>query len=120
MTATHHIPGCEPEKAVNGVARTVDEESNCWRATIEDRPSLLLSLPGKTPIREIRLVLDSNLSREITPSINQDVLSRQKSGPPSELLKEYEVDILLEGKLWSIWPPSPMDRGYSSFSLTER
>ncbi|MCA5010866.1 FAD-dependent oxidoreductase, partial [Clostridioides difficile] len=59
----------------------------------------LLSLPGKTPIREIRLVLDSNLSREITPSINQGVLSRQKSGPPSELLKEYEADILLEGEV---------------------
>lgn len=99
VTATHHIPGCEPEKTVNGVARTVDEVSNCWRAPIEDRPSLLLSLPGKTPIREIRMVLDSNLSREITPSINQGVLSRQKSGPPSELLKEYEVDILLEGEV---------------------
>jgi len=44
-------------------------------------------------------VLDSNLSREITPSINQGVLSRQKSGPPSELLKDYEVDILLEGEV---------------------
>ncbi|WP_186422641.1 FAD-dependent oxidoreductase [Lacrimispora celerecrescens] len=99
VTATHHIPGCEPEKVVNGVARTVYEESNCWRAAMEDSPSLLLSLPGKTPIREIRLVLDSNLSREITPSINQGVLSRQKSGPPSELLKEYEADILLEGEV---------------------
>ena len=99
VTAACHIPGCEPEKVISGVARTVEGESNCWRAPIEGRPSLLLSLPEKKTIQEIRLVLDSNLSREITPSINQGVLSRQKSGPPPELLKEYEVEILLEGKV---------------------
>lgn len=89
----------EPEKAVNGVARGEEGESNCWRAPIEESPSLFLSLPERTLIREIRLTLDSNLSREITPSINETVLSRQKSGPPPELLKEYEVDILREGKV---------------------
>ncbi len=99
VTATHHITGWEPEKVINGVARTVEGESNGWRAPIEGGPSLVLTLPERIPIREIRLMLDSNLSREITQSINQDVLSRQKSGPPSELLKEYEVDILLEGKI---------------------
>ena len=99
VTATCHIPGCEPENVINGVSRTVEGESNCWRAAIEGSPALVLSLPGKTYIREIRLVLDSNLSREITPSINQSVLSRQKSGPPPELLKEYKVDILLEGEV---------------------
>ena len=98
MTSTCHIPGCEPEKVINGVARTAGGESNCWRAPLEGHPSLHLSLPQKMLIREIRLVLDSNLSREITPSINQAVLSRQKSGPPPELLKEFEVEILLEGK----------------------
>ena len=77
----------------------MEGESNGWRAPIEGGPSLVLTLPERIPIREIRLMLDSNLSREITQSINQDVLSRQKSGPPSELLKEYEVDILLEGKI---------------------
>ena len=99
VTATHHITGWEPEKVINGVASTVEGESNGWRAPIEGGPSLVLTLPERIPIREIRLMLDSNLSREITQSINQDVLSRQKSGPPSELLKEYEVDILLEGKI---------------------
>lgn len=99
VTADSHIPGCDPKKVVNGVARTVEGESNCWRASIESRPSILLSLPEKMSIREIRLILDSNLSKEITPSINQSVLSRQKSGPPQELLKEYEVNILLNGKV---------------------
>lgn len=99
VTADSHIPGCDPEKVVNGVARTVGGELNCWRAPIESHPSILLSLPEKMPIREIRLTLDSNLSKEITPSINQSVLSRQKSGPPQELLKEYEVNILLNGKV---------------------
>lgn len=99
VTADSHIPGCDPEKVINGVARTVEEESNCWRAPIESRPSILLSLREKMPVREIRLTLDSNLSKEITPSINQSVLSRQKSGPPQELLKEYEVNILLNGKI---------------------
>lgn len=94
VTADGHFSGCEPEKAVNGVARTVGEEQNCWRAPAEDSPVLTLSLAERAPIREIQITLDSNLSREITPSINQAVLSRQKQGPPPELLKEYEVDIL--------------------------
>ncbi len=99
VTSNCRIPGCGPEQVVNGVARTVDQESNCWRAAMKDSPYLLFSLPGKMPIQEIRLTLDSNLSREITPSMNQGVLLRQKSGPPPELLKEYEVDILLEGEV---------------------
>lgn len=99
VKASHYIPGCEPEKVVNGIARSVEGESNCWRAPIESQPSIILSLSKQLPIREIRLTLDSNLSREITPSINENVLSRQKSGSPPELLKEYEVDILLGEKV---------------------
>lgn len=99
VTATDYIPGCEPEKTVNGVSRAVKDETNCWRARIENRPSLLLTLPRQVPIHEIRMMLDSNLSREITPSINREVLSRQEFKPPSELLKEYEADILCEGNV---------------------
>ena len=99
VKASHYIPGCEPEKVVNGIARSVEGESNCWRAPIESQPSIILFLSKQLPIREIRLTLDSNLSREITPSINENVLSRQKSGSPPELLKEYEVDILLGEKV---------------------
>ena len=41
----------------------------------------------------------SNLSREITPSIDDTVLARQEFQPPSELIDRYEIDILLEGKI---------------------
>ena len=59
----------------------------------------MLELKSNTPIpvTQLRLTLDSNLSREITPSINREVLSRQEFQPPSELIKTYQIDCLLKG-----------------------
>lgn len=96
--ASASVEGCPPESVINGISRGGKEGENCWRAPVAEKP--VLTLTANTPIQagEIRLFLDSNLSREITPSINRDVLARQEFQPPSELLKEYQIELLLNGQ----------------------
>ncbi len=99
VTASHWLEGCEPEQVINGVARTVGDETNCWRALTKDKPILELKLSEPLWIEELQITLDSNLSREITPSIDDAVLARQEFQPPSELIDRYEIDVLLEGEI---------------------
>ncbi|EHI60848.1 MAG: FAD-dependent oxidoreductase [Hungatella hathewayi] len=101
VSASSSIPGCPPKAVINGVARGAvgcgEEQENCWRAPIAEHPVLELKSHTPIPVTQLRLILDSNLSREITPSINREVLSRQEFQPPSELIKTYQVDCLLKG-----------------------
>lgn len=89
VSADVSLPGCGPENVTNGVARTVGEQANCWRAPVSERPELSLRFPEPLPVREARLTFDSNLSREITISLSDEVLQRQTEGPPPELVRDY-------------------------------
>lgn len=97
-SATHSIPGCEAEKVLSGVARAVGEESNCWAAYAKDQPKLTLRLASPAAVGQVILTFDSNLSREITISINRDVLARQSEGLPPELVRSCTLAFELEGK----------------------
>ncbi len=99
VSATDFIKGCPPEMVVNGIGRSIGEDTNCWRASAADRPILTLTTQSTVCVQEIRLLLDSNLSREITPSINRQVLSRQERNSPSELIREYTVECVRNGKV---------------------
>lgn len=100
IKANRHDSGCGPENVINGWSRTIGERRNCWRCDIEgDEPPILsIFMRRKAAVKEIRLTFDSNLSREITPSIDENVLGRQEFHSPSELIKEYEIELRLEGE----------------------
>lgn len=98
VEASEWIEGCPPESVLNGIARSVGDDDNCWRAPIKDRPWILFTAPEPVGIKQVRLTLDSNLSREITPSINQNVLGRQEFQPPSELLSAYTLEFFRAGR----------------------
>ena len=89
--------GTGAERIINGVGRAVGEESNCWKAPLKDRPELCLKWDSCEEISTVQLLFDSNLSREITPSISQRVLARQSKMSPPELIHEYELEFLREG-----------------------
>lgn len=97
VSASACVEGCPPETVINGWGRSMGEEENCWRAPVSEHPVITLRAEQSVAVRELRLVFDSNLSREITPSINREVLSRQEFQPPSELIREYQVEFLLSG-----------------------
>lgn len=98
VNASEYIEGCPPEYVVNGTARSEGSISNCWRALIERKPVIILIAEQPISVKQVRLTLDSNLSREITPSINRTVLGRQEMNPPSELIRDYTVEFSLNGK----------------------
>lgn len=98
VSAFSYVDGCLPESVINGICRSDETQENCWRAPVAEKPVLTLKSDGPIPVSELRLVLDSNLSREITPSINRDVLGRQEFQPPSELIKDYQAELLLDGQ----------------------
>ena len=89
--------GTGAERIINGVGRAVGEESNCWKAPLKDWPELCLKWDSCEEISTVQLLFDSNLSREITPSISQRVLTRQSKMSPPELIHEYELEFFKEG-----------------------
>ncbi len=100
VTATSFIPGCEPEKVINGFTRIIDNESNCWEsAPLGDGPEILsLNLDKPQELHELRLIFDPNLTREIMPSITNQVRSRQVKELPEELVQDYSVTFYNGGK----------------------
>lgn len=93
VSASSEIPGGEAVKVISGVARTVGDESHCWISKpLQEQPAVL-SLCWEKPlkVRELRLTFDSNLSREIMPSIGRIVRERQVKGLPEELVRDYVI-----------------------------
>lgn len=72
-----------PENVLNGVARPVQEESNCWEAPIgEEGASISLDFGKKLVLQQVQLTFDTNLTREIMPSMTRNVRNRQVKGLP--------------------------------------
>ena len=103
VSATSEKEGSYATNVVNGVARTVGENTNCWESeTIgENGETLTLSLEKTTNVHQLRVTFDSNLSREIMPSLTKIVRERQVKGMPYELVKDYRIILLLDGNV--VW-----------------
>ena len=101
--ATSEKDTCRAENVLNGVARTVGSESNCWESSPlgPDGETLSLSLSQAHPIREIRLTFDTGLSREIMPSLTTLVRQRQGKDLPHELVKDYTLTLKKHGEV--VW-----------------
>lgn len=93
VSATAYLTGYEPEKVINGYSRAIGEEENCFKAETEKEPVLTLSWKEMHRIGEVAILFDSNLSREIMPSLSDMVMARQIQGPPPELVKSYQLSI---------------------------
>lgn len=95
VTATSEREGFEAENVINGVSRTVDEQSNlyCSDGIAPDGEVLTLELDKAAEVSQVHLKFDSNLSKEIMISINHWVQSKQTDGAPSELVKDFDVEL---------------------------
>lgn len=99
VSATSELPGYEAAQVINGISRTEGNVPNCWKANMSENPKLILQWKDVIQASEIQLTFDSNLSREITPSINRAVLQRQSRLSPPELIRDYEVCFWHSGEL---------------------
>lgn len=109
--ATSETAGCEAVNVINGVARTVDDCSNCWEsAPLDNGPqTITLQLPQNDTIHQIRLTFDTNLSGEIMPSLTTIVRERQEKGLPSVLVRDYQLRLLKEGV--TVWEKTVNNNG---------
>lgn len=101
VTASAYEAGYEPELVINGVHRGVEEQTNTWRTCgLSDGPQWLeLAWDAPVDANQIILRFDSDLSSEIFVSINKMQLLDQEIGVPTCLVKEYKVELLLDGKV---------------------
>ena len=101
VTASAFEPGYEPKLVLSGVHRGVGDATNTWRTRGLSEAPQWLSLAWDAPVdaKQIILRFDSDLSSEIFVSINKMQLLDQEIGVPTCLVKEYKVELLLDGKL---------------------
>lgn len=98
VSATSETAGGEAVHVINGYSRAVGKASNCWiSAPLTQPQSLTLTLSGAAPVQEVRLTFDTDLSHEIQPSLIKNVKKRQVKGLPHELVRDYDVELLLGG-----------------------
>lgn len=97
--ATEERPDGAAVNVINGIARSWKGQSNAWICRISSRPVLTLRLRQAAAVSEVIITFDSNLSREITPSIIREVIARQEPQSPSTLVDEFSVSLYRGGKL---------------------
>ncbi len=100
ITASSEQKGFEAKKVVSGISRKVFEESNLYMSDgiAKDGEWVELNLESAMPVKEVHLKFDSNLSKELTPSINAYVQSCQEKTLPATLVKDYDVVYYQDGK----------------------
>lgn len=101
ISCSSFIEGGKCENIINGISRKVKENTNCWISKeMGTEPEWLnLDFGGKVFANEVHFKFDSNLSKELMPSLSHRVLANQVPGIPPELVKDYTVEFYLEGKL---------------------
>lgn len=98
-TTSCALEGCDASQVVNGISRMVGTQMNCWAAHAVDQPLLTLNMQAAQQISKLEIKFDSNLSRENTISINNEVLGRQCEGTPPELVKNCRIRFVKDGNV---------------------
>ena len=96
VTATSERPGFEAVKVVSGVARTVGEESHLWCSdgVSSEGETLTLALRESSPIHQIRVTFDPDLSDERCISVSKAFVEKELIGVAPTLVKDYTVEVL--------------------------
>lgn len=101
INASSYIKEYEPEKIVNGVARNVNDDINCRQSdglSENGEYYIEICLEKAAQIGEIRLVFDSDLSQQITISINDWVKQNEAATMPETLVKNYDIELYNDGE----------------------
>lgn len=78
---------------INGVARTVGENANCWQSDgiSAEGEALTLALGSEKTVGQVRLTFDPNLNHCIKITMSSERIAQQGYGVPPELVKDYDV-----------------------------
>lgn len=98
ITCSSSTQGAEGALVINGNARRIGSDGNCW---VSEEPAegqwLQLDLRREAALRCVQLTFDPNLNSELKISLSKGTLSRQRTGTPPELVKDYDLELLCGG-----------------------
>ncbi|MBQ2028394.1 MAG: FAD-dependent oxidoreductase [Clostridia bacterium] len=85
---------------INGVARTVEENINCWQSNgiRAEGEELYLSFEQPKKVSQVRLTFDPNLNASIRLSLSSKRIAEQVPGVPPELVKDFDVELRKDGE----------------------
>ncbi|MDX1359738.1 MAG: FAD-dependent oxidoreductase, partial [Clostridia bacterium] len=87
------------ENIRNGYTRNIGNEINYWESgPLMEGQFIKVDFDNAASVREVQLRFDSNLTREIRPSMSLWATNSQVRGVPPELVKDYKVELFLNGK----------------------
>ncbi len=100
VTASTEQAGYAAANVINGVARTIGEESNQWRSQAMHGPEHIELTWGSTQrIRRVHLTFDTGFERCLTLSHSNGYTQRMIRGPQPETVRDYELRIR-DGSDW--------------------
>ncbi len=99
VSTSSQTPGGEAHLALNGKMRDIHEDTNAWVSAPDGLPQWL-ALAFDAPVRAAELALrwDSNLSGELMISMSENVQRGQQPGIPARLVRDYTVELTLDGE----------------------
>ena len=101
VRASSFAEGYEAENVTNGISRALGGSSNAWHSSKmkEDSPEWLsLSLKGVKEVSRVQITFDSNFNIEKKITISSTRQAQQVTGVPAELVKDFEIELILDGK----------------------
>ncbi len=100
VTASTAQVGYEAASVVSGVTRRVGEAANLWRSTgLGADAALHLTLAKAVPVREVRLVFDPDLTRDMVISLSGKKQAQQLDTLAPCLVKAYTLRLLRGGEV---------------------
>ncbi len=85
---------------INGISRSTPDSTNCWisEEITDEGAWLSLTFPEPIQLSALHIKFDSDLSREISISMSERVQKHQIPGPPTTLVKNYQLIFYKEDK----------------------
>ncbi len=101
ISASSFEKGFEPENVINGISRPTETKENAWHSSgISQKGEWLeLELNQRKQISQIQLTFDSGFQHPIKITLSNKRRKQQRTGVPPELVKDFTVELLLDGKM---------------------
>jgi len=115
LSATLRASQGDPEPIRDGITRPVGEDSHGWAYGMGDWVEVAFDAPRQ--IREIQLVLDSDLSANIAMSYHRG--DDQLTTPPATLPRSFRIEALQNGVWRTLWSEADNHQRLVRYALDE-
>ena len=96
ITASSYVPGHEPENVIDPWSRTIGSRHHDWQPATpvaEETPWLELEWDKPQLLTKIQILFNSDLSKQLTPSLSEYQLAKEYPGTPPTLVKDFQVTL---------------------------